>query len=145
MSESNTSFSQRLQSAFERGRHERSESKRRITEAISQWRAAIDSSDLGLHTEGSEFDGIFIQLNTTGNTTGSTTGSKDRGWWAYMIVQTEPTGLEYLLNAGFGQKNNPESLHDCMPEVTVRSLDDALARFEEYIEAGVYYFGLLRR
>jgi hypothetical protein len=138
MSETNPNSTQRLKAAFERGLAERQESKRRIAATLAQWRQAIDSSDLGLATESSEFDGLFIRQAPA-------SGTKSPGWWAYIIVQTEPTGLEYLLNAGFGQKNNPDSLHDCMPEVTVRSLDDALARFEEYLEAGIYYFGLLKR
>jgi hypothetical protein len=133
-----TTLPQRLRHAYERGQQQRLRSKEQLRQAILRLREAVALAELGLVAEPSELDGVFVRANTEGNT-------KKPGWWAYVVVQTEATGLRYLVCAGFGQKNDPESLHDCLPELLIDNLDDAIAQLSSYLEAGVYYLGLLRR
>ncbi len=66
------------------------------------------------------------------------------GWWAYLVVQTEPTGLSYCVRAGFGPKNDPDGLRDALPELTLGTVDEGLDALTGYLERGLYYLGSLR-
>ncbi len=131
--------SERFRQAFERGVSERNRCADTLQHGLEHLRQALETSGLELVIEPSDYNGIFIRPTKAEQPTGKTPG-----WWSYIIVNTQPLGLNFTVHAGFGLKNDPDHLRDAWPSKTVDHPETALKTLEEAIAAGLYYLGTLR-
>ena len=121
--------------AFRRGQRERDDAHRLIAEGLARLRAALEACGAGLVVEPSDYDGLFVRASSAARL----------GWWAYLTVNTRPTGLTYTVRAGYGTKNDPDSLGDAIPEGTYPTPEAAVGALADAIEKGLYYLGTLKR
>lgn len=124
-----------IAAAFRRGEADRARAQTAVARGLARYREALEAARLGLEVEGTDFDGLFARANP----------HSPVGWWAYLVVHTNPAGMTYSVRAGFGRKNEPESLRDTLPELHLDSVDAALEALGEAVVAGAYYLGSLRR
>lgn len=122
--------------SFEKGQQDRAEAKRNISSTLANLKKSLEETDL-VTADTTDYDGLFVRLKQ----------SSDRGpgWWTYLQVNTRPDGLSYTIIAGFGRKNEPQSLHDCAPEFITDKIDEALEIFQNYLNKGMYYLGTLKK
>ncbi|HWG85281.1 MAG TPA: hypothetical protein VNT60_07380 [Deinococcales bacterium] len=120
--------------AFQRGERDRAAAQRGISEGLSALRADIEAAAPELTVENTDYDGLFIKPPNMRS-----------GWWAYLVVNTQPDGLTFNVNAGFGHKNDLDSLRDRVDEVVTKDLAEAITALEHAVQRGMYYLGTLKR
>jgi hypothetical protein len=129
-----TDRAQAFREAFQKGEHDRAETQRIIQGTLAALKSDLERSGLGLTVESTDYDGLFVR-----------SANLRSGWWAYLTANTDPDGIIFTVRAGFGQKNEIDSLRDTLPDVETRDVNQAMDFLASALERGLYYLGTLRR